>query len=114
MTLKVFRGCWSTLNSCVDQTQTLLSWRLELTNRVGKCVPASARNQVFSIFDARALGGDVRLFGHLQARYTASAIDADRHVTLDRGPTYDAMLVSVIVDRVMLCCAVIPYRNIAL
>lgn len=54
------------------------------------------------------------LFRYLQARYTAPAIYADGHVTIDRGPTYDAMLVTVIVDCVMLCCAIVPYRDIAL
>jgi hypothetical protein len=105
-----------TLNSC-QHSEALPSWHQELRYGVAKCAFEFARNnsdyQFFPVFSRRVLGVDVQLFGHL-SRYTAPAIDTERHVTLDRGPTYDAMLVPVIVDRVMLRCAVIPQRNIAL
>ena len=53
-----------------------------------------------------------RLCG-LDARHTAAAVDADRHVAVDGGAAHDAVLIAVIVDRVVLRRAVVPDRDVA-
>jgi len=60
----------------------------------------------------QAAGG--RLLRGLDARHTVAAIDADRHLAVDGGSAHDTVLVAIVIDRIVLGCAVIPDRNIAL
>ena len=50
--------------------------------------------------------------GRLDARHAAAAVDADRHVAIDGGPAHDAVLITIIVDGIVLCRAVVPDRDV--